>query len=115
MQMEIKPYQKAQPIEWNYEELKTQIMTKLTDYKALTYTPEQITAAKKDRANLNSLKIALNNERIRREKEFLEPFNTFKAQILTHKILTRFYINFITITLCTEIMAHHVWGNVFQL
>lgn len=81
MQMEIKPYQKAQPIEWNYEELKTQIMTKLTDYKALTYTPEQITAAKKDRANLNSLKIALNNERIRREKEFLEPFNTFKAQI----------------------------------
>ena len=44
MQMEIKPYQKAQPIEWNYEELKTQIMTKLTDYKALTYTPEKKSA-----------------------------------------------------------------------
>jgi hypothetical protein len=81
MQLEVKPYEQIKPIEFNYEELKTQLLTKLDDYKHLQYTSDQIQAAKTDRANLNSLKKALNDERIRREKEFLEPFNTFKAQI----------------------------------
>lgn len=80
MELQIKAY-KAQPIEWNYEELKTQLLAKLQDYKTLQYTPEQIQAAKTDRANLNSLKKALSDERIRRKKEFLEPFDTFEAQI----------------------------------
>lgn len=81
MQLEVKPYEQIKPIEFNYEELKTQLLTKLDTYKHLQYTSDQIQAAKTDRANLNSLKKALNDERIRREKEFLEPFNTFKAQI----------------------------------
>lgn len=81
MQLEVKPYEQIKPIEFNYEELKTQLLTKLDTYKHLQYTSDQIQAAKTDRANLNSLKKALNDERIRREKEFLEPFNQFKAQI----------------------------------
>lgn len=80
MELQIKAY-KAQPIEWNYEELKTQLFTKLQDYKTLQYIPEQIQAAKTDRANLNALKKALSDERIRRKKEFLEPFDKFEAQV----------------------------------
>ena len=81
MQLEVKPYEQIKPIEFNYEELKTQLLTKLDTYKHLQYTSDQIQAAKADRAALNSLKKALNDERIRREKEFLEPFETFKGQI----------------------------------
>ena len=80
MELQIKAY-KAQPIEWNYEELKGQLRTKLQDYKTLQYTADQIQAAKTDRANLNSLKKALSDERIRRKKEFLEPFETFEGQV----------------------------------
>ena len=80
MELMIKAY-KAQPIEWNYEALKTELLTKLEDYKHLQYTTDQIPTAKADRAALNSLKKALNEERIRREREFLEPFNQFKSQV----------------------------------
>lgn len=80
MELQIKAYQ-AQPIEWNYEALKTELLTKLEDYKHLQYTAEQITMAKADRANLNNLKKALSDERIRRKKEFLEPFETFERQV----------------------------------
>ena len=47
----------------------------------MVYTDDQIANAKKDRADLNRLKKALNDERIRQEKEFLQPFNEFKAQV----------------------------------
>jgi len=81
MELRIEPHTPATPLVWNYEELKTQLLTKLQDYKTLIYTADQIQLARTDRANLNSLKKALNDERIRREKEFLEPFNEFKAQV----------------------------------
>lgn len=81
MILDIKPYEKAQPIEWNFEELKAELIAKLETYKTLQYTADQIAAAKTDRAALNNLKKALGDERIRREREFLEPFNLFKAQI----------------------------------
>lgn len=81
MELKIQPYEQAQPISWNFEELKAELTAKLETYKTLQYTPEQIAAAKTDRAGLNNLKKALSDERIRREKEFLEPFNLFKAQI----------------------------------
>ena len=45
------------------------------------YTDDQIKNAKSDRADLNKLKKALNDERIRCEKEYMQPFNIFKAQI----------------------------------
>lgn len=81
MELQIKPYEKAQPIEWNYEAIKAELSAKLELYKNQIYTPELITAAKTDRANLNNLKKALNDERIRREREFNEPFQVFKNQI----------------------------------
>lgn len=81
--MELKIEQVAIPekIAFNYEELKQELSDKVKMYETLFYTDDQIKSAKADRADLNRLKKALNNERIRREKEYMQPFDVFKAQI----------------------------------
>lgn len=81
--MELKIEQVAIPekIAFNYEELKQELSDKVKMYETLVYTDDQIKSAKADRADLNRLKKALNDERIRREKEYMHPFNAFKAQI----------------------------------
>lgn len=68
-------------ISFNYEELKKEILEKIEFYSTLVYTDDQIKEAKSDRAALNSLKKALNDERIRREREYMQPFKLFKSQI----------------------------------
>jgi len=68
-------------ITFNYEELKTQLTEKAKTYSAMVYTDADISAAKKDRADLNKFKKAVNDERIRQEKAYLMPFNDFKAKI----------------------------------
>lgn len=70
-----------QPITWNYEELKKELVNILKQYENRVYTEEDIPAAKSERATLNNLKKALNDERIRREKEYMIPFSTFKEQV----------------------------------
>lgn len=81
--MELKVTEVAIPekITFNYEELKQEIAEKVKTYEVLVYDDTQIKQAKSDRANLNKLKKALNDERIRREKEYMQPFNVFKEQI----------------------------------
>lgn len=81
MELKITDFQAPGKISFNYEELKQQIQTRAADYASLVYTDDQISNAKKDRADLNRLKKALNDERIRQEKEFLQPFNEFKSQV----------------------------------
>lgn len=81
MELKITDFKAPGKISFNYEELKQQIQTRAADYASLVYTDDQIANAKKDRADLNRLKKALNDERIRQEKEFLQPFNEFKAQV----------------------------------
>lgn len=81
MELKINGMQLPGPISFNYEELKQEIAEKVSMYTTLVYTDEQIQEAKKDKAALNKLKKALNDERIRMEKEYMVPFNTFKAQI----------------------------------
>lgn len=81
MELKITGFQAPGKISFNYEELKQQIQTRAADYASLVYTDDQIANAKKDRADLNRLKKALNDERIRQEKEFLQPFNEFKSQV----------------------------------
>ena len=80
MELRINKMQLPAPITFNYEELKQGIESKVSMYTNLVYTDEQIQEAKKDKAALNKLKKALNDERIRMEKEYLVPFNSFKAQ-----------------------------------
>ena len=81
MELKIKEVQLPEKIEFNFEELKTELTTKAHDYEVMVYTEDQVKEAKTDRANLNKLKKALNDERIRLEKEYMKPFNEFKGQI----------------------------------
>lgn len=81
--MELKVNEVAIPeqITFNYEELRNELTEKVSMYETLVYTDEQIKEAKEDKANLNKLKKALNDERIALEKKYMQPFETFKAQV----------------------------------
>lgn len=68
-------------ISFNYEEIKAEITEKAEEYAVAVYSSENIGAAKADRARLNKLKTMLNDERIKREKEFMKPFEEFKSQV----------------------------------
>lgn len=81
MQFEVTKWKIPEGIEWNYEELKNELQERVKQYETLQYTEDQIKEAKQDRANLNKLKKALNDERIRRQKEYMQPFESFKAQV----------------------------------
>lgn len=81
MELKVEEVQVPEKIGFNYEELKTKLTTRCEDYKTIVYTPDTIKEAKADRAMLNKLKDSLNAERIRRQKEYMRPFETFKNQI----------------------------------
>lgn len=81
MELKMNQYQLPEAVSFNYEELKNELQEKVSMYQGLIYSDEQIQLAKKDKANLNKLKKALNDERIRLQKEYMIPFNEFKAKI----------------------------------
>ena len=81
MELKINSYQLPEAISFNFEELKTGIQTKAEQYTKLVYTDDNIKAAKEDRADLNRLKKALNDERLRLQREYMKPFDGFKKQI----------------------------------
>lgn len=81
MELRVTPVQLPEAIKFNYEELKTAIEEKAYEYSTAVYAEDQIKFAKADRATLNKLKKALNDERIRQEREYMQPFNDFKAKI----------------------------------
>ncbi len=81
MELRVEPVTIPEKFLFNYEELKQELEEKVSVYSTMVYTDDQIKGAKADRADLNRLKKALNDERIRREKEYMQPFNDFKAQI----------------------------------
>ena len=71
---------KIKPVIFNFDELKSDLTTALADFENRVYTEDTIAEAKEDRAKLNKLKKAINDQRIAREKESMQPFNEFKAQ-----------------------------------
>lgn len=81
--MELKVVAVATPEapSFNYEELRDELLQKASMYASVVYTEDQIKEAKADRASLNRLKKALNDERIRREKDYMKPFEDFKGKI----------------------------------
>ena len=81
MELKITELQLPGKISFNYGDLKRELTEKVKEYGSLVYTEAQIREAKADRANLNRLKKALNDERIRQEREFMKPFDEFKAQV----------------------------------
>ena len=81
MELRMNEYQLPEKILFNYEELKRELTEKVSHYETLVYTDDQIKEAKADKAALNKLKKALNDERIRREREYMAPFADFKTKI----------------------------------
>ena len=81
MELKVNEVVLPAPITFNYEELKSELLQKVSVYETVVYTEDQVKSAKADRAALNRLKKALNDERIRQEKEYMQPFNTFKTQV----------------------------------
>lgn len=79
--LHVTPYDLPARIDFNFEELKAEIEEKAKSYSLCVYTEDTVKLAKEDRATLNRLKKALNDERIRREKEYNAPFMEFKAKI----------------------------------
>ena len=85
--MELKIYNPSEEngflkaIEWNYEELKAELVKKLEYYKGLVYTEDQIKEAKADRAKLNALTTAIDSKRKEIKKQCLQPYEQFEAQI----------------------------------
>lgn len=81
MELKMNQYQLPEKVGFNYEELRTELQAKVSQYETLIYSDEQMKEAKTDKAQLNKLKKALNDERIRLQKEYMIPFNDFKAKI----------------------------------
>jgi len=81
MEMNVQEFTLPEAINFNYEELKAMIQERCDFYESAVYTEAEIKNAKADKAMLNKLKKALNDERIKREREYMQPFNDFKAKV----------------------------------
>ena len=81
MEFKVNEVQIPAAITFNYEELKNELQEKASLYASIVYDDAEIKKAKADKANLNKLKKALNDERIRQEKEYMKPFTEFKSQV----------------------------------
>lgn len=68
-------------IQWNQEEVKSWVAARVQDYKTIAYTADQAKDMKKDRADLNKLKAAFEDERKRLKKACMEPYNRFEQQV----------------------------------
>lgn len=80
MELKVEEIKALAPIQFNYEDIKKWITEKAKEYKSMVYTEETITNAKLDRATLNKVAKALNDEKIRIKKEVLKPFEDFESK-----------------------------------
>lgn len=70
-----------QSIEFNFDELKTELTKRLEKYQGLTYTEEMLKDAKADKAGLNKLKEAIETRRKEVKKLCLKPYEDFEAKV----------------------------------
>ena len=83
--MELKIFNPAEDgflksIDWNFDELKQEIVKKSDDYMNLVYSNDQIKEAKKDRANLRKFIAALEDKRKEIKKQVMIPYTDFEAK-----------------------------------
>ena len=78
---ELQVTAKMGAISFNYDDIKAEVQRIADDYASAVYTEDFLTQAKEDRALLNKVKASLNDERLKREREFMAPFMEFKAQV----------------------------------
>lgn len=80
MEITVKASTPIPSIEFNFEEIKAELIEKLEYYNSLVVTEESIKEAKSDRAKLNKLKAAIDDKRKEIKKLYLEPYSTFEKQ-----------------------------------
>lgn len=68
-------------IDFNFEELKSQLASSLKLYTGLVVTEDSIKSAKEDRAKLNKLREALEAKRKEVKKECMAPYTDFEAKV----------------------------------
>lgn len=78
MELKVEEIKSLAPIQFNYEDIKKWVTEKTKEYKSLVYTEETITSAKTDRATLNKVSDAINNEKKRIKNELLKPYVDFE-------------------------------------
>lgn len=78
MELKVEEIKALAPVKFNYEDIKKWITEKVAEYKSVVYTPETITLAKQDRATLNKVSDAINNEKKRIKNELLKPYVDFE-------------------------------------
>ncbi len=78
MELKVEEIKALEPIKFNYEDIKKWVTEKSIEYKSIVYTEDTITDARADRATLNKVAKAINDEEIRIEKKVLEPVKDFK-------------------------------------
>ena len=64
----------------NLEALKAELIPKLEKYNNLVVTADSIKEAKADRAALNKLKLAIDDQRKEIKRQYLEPYNVLETQ-----------------------------------
>ena len=64
----------------NLEQLKEELIPRLKKYNELVVTEDSIKAAKEDKAALNKLKKAIEDQRISIKKQYLEPYEALEKQ-----------------------------------
>lgn len=67
-------------IDFNFEELKSEIEARLVKYNNLVVTESDIKNARSDKANLNKLIAVIEDKRKEIKKQCLEPYNDFEAK-----------------------------------
>lgn len=87
-ELEVRVESKVGLLNWNFEQLNEQLDIQLKKYQGLQFSSEEMQEAKKTRAKLNSVAKQLNDEKIKRKKEFCKPYDDFADQVkqLTAKI-----------------------------
>lgn len=68
-------------IKWNNEEIKAEVAERMSYYRDMAYTDDQMNDAKKDRAKLNNFVKALEDKRREVKKQCLSPYEQFERQI----------------------------------
>lgn len=68
-------------IDFNHEQLKTELAEKLMYYKNLVVTEDSIKSAKADKATLNKLRTALDDKRKEVKKDCLTPYEEFERNV----------------------------------
>lgn len=81
MELKIKTPTIPEVIEFNFDELKTEIEAKANEYATLVYTEDLIKDAKADRATLRKFVDALETERKKVKAECLQPYEEFEKKI----------------------------------